>query len=195
MAAKIVKLSDEELATCKLRDIIAVVKAKLTPEELEQVKTTTDEKARRELYVSLYKKHIDEVIEEADAPAPAADAAATEGADASADGNDTPDAPATDAAPAATSETKAKDANINVFFTVSVKGVTGYSGTITCSCEHLLKIAFLNPKSAIIEFRTKERAKQFIDIVKKVEHVKGLSKLPETARTTIIDRIKTNNEL
>ena len=95
----------------------------------------------------------------------------------------------------ANSETEAKDVNVNVYFTVSVKGVTGYSGTITCSCEHLLKIAFLNPKSAIIEFRTKERAKQFIDIVKKVTHVKGLPTLPETTRAIIVNRIKDINEL
>jgi hypothetical protein len=189
MAAQIVKLSDEELAICKLRDILNVVKAKFTEEDNKALKDAgSDEKARRELIVSFYKKYIDQVIEESKAT-PAADAA---------NGNDDKDEKPseTPSTPSANSETEAaKDVNINVFFTVSVKGVTGYSGTITCSCEHLLKIAFLNPKSAIIEFRTKERAKQFIDIVKKVKHVKGLSTLPETTRVNIIKRIKDINEL
>lgn len=189
MAAQIVKLSDEELATCKLRDITNVVKGKFTEEDIKALKDAgNDEKARRELVVSLYKKYIDQIIDESK-ETPASEAT---------NGNDDEDKNSSDTSstPSANSETEAaKDVNINVFFTVSVKGVTGYSGTITCSCEHLLKIAFLNPKSAIIEFRTKERAKQFIDIVKKVKHVKGLSTLPETTRVNIINRIKEINEL
>lgn len=190
MAAQIVKLSDEELATCKLRDITNVVKGKFTEEDIKALKDAgNDEKARRELVVSLYKKYIDQVIEESK-ETPAAEAA--NGNEDNGDENPSE----TSSTPSANSETEAaKDVNINVYFTVSVKGVTGYSGTITCSCEHLLKIAFLNPKSAIIEFRTKERAKQFIDIVKKVKHVKGLSTLPETTRVNIINRIKEINEL
>lgn len=192
MAAQIVKLSDEELATCKLRDISNVVKGKFTEEDIKALKDVgSDEKARRDLVVSFYKKYIDQVIEESK-ETPAADAA--NGNDENGDKDEKPSE--TPSAPSANSETEAaKDVNINVYFTVSVKGVTGYSGTITCSCEHLLKIAFLNPKSAIIEFRTKERAKQFIDIVKKVKHVKGLSTLPETTRVNIINRIKEINEL
>lgn len=192
MAAQIVKLSDEELATCKLRDILNVVKTKFTEEDNKALKDAgSDEKARRELIVSFYKKYIDQVVEESK-ETPAADAA--NGNDENGSKDEKPSE--TPSTPSANSETEAaKDVNINVFFTVSVKGVTGYSGTITCSCEHLLKIAFLNPKSAIIEFRTKERAKQFIDIVKKVKHVKGLSTLPETTRVNIINRIKDINEL
>lgn len=192
MAAQIVKLSDEELATCKLRDISNVVKGKFTEEDIKALKDVgSDEKARRDLVVSFYKKYIDQVIEESK-ETPAADAA--NGNDKNGDKDEKPSE--TPSTPSANSETEAaKDVNINVYFTVSVKGVTGYSGTITCSCEHLLKIAFLNPKSAIIEFRTKERAKQFIDIVKKVKHVKGLSTLPETTRVNIINRIKEINEL
>ena len=193
MSAKLIKLSDEELATCKLRDITNIVKGKFTDEEIAKLKETTEEKERREFVISLYKKYIDEVIEEANKETSSTD--------------ETPDAtPTTDADKAqekdsndeetevtATSETKAKDVNINVYFTVSVKGITGYSGTITCSCEHLLKIAFLNPKTAIIEFRTPDRAKQFIDVVKKVEHVKGLSSIPENTRALVINRIKEMN--
>lgn len=192
MAAQIVKLSDEELATCKLRDITNVVKGKFTEEDIKALKEVgNDEKARRDLVISFYKKYIDQVIEESKGT-PAAEAA--NGNDEK--GNKDETASETPSTPSANSETAAaKDVNINVFFTVSVKGVTGYSGTITCSCEHLLKIAFLNPKSAIIEFRTKERAKQFIDIVKKVTHVKGLATLPETTRAIIINRIKDINEL
>ena len=194
MAAQIVKLSDEELATCKHKDITNVVKGKFTEEDIKALKEAgNDEKARRELVVSLYKKYIDQVIEESK-ETPATEAA-NENADNGDKGNNDENPSDTPSTPSANSETEAKDVNINVYFTVSVKGVTGYSGTITCSCEHLLKIAFLNPKSAIIEFRTKERAKQFIDIVKKVTHVKGLSTLPETTRVNIINRIKEINEL
>ena len=191
MAAQIVKLSDEELATCKLRDITNIVKGKFTEEDIKALKAAgSDEKARRDLAVSLYKKYIDQVIEESKVT-PAAEAA--NGKDDKNKDEKTSEMPST---PSANSKTEAaKDVNINVYFTVSVKGVTGYSGTITCSCEHLLKIALLNPKSAIIEFRTKERAKQFIDIVKKVTHVKGLPTLPETTRAIIINRIKDINEL
>lgn len=191
MAAQIVKLSDEELATCKLRDITNIVKGKFTEEDIKALKVVgNDEKARRDLAVSLYKKYIDQVIEESKVT-PAAEAA--NGKDVK---NNKDEKPSTPSTPSANSKTEAaKDVNINVYFTVSVKGVTGYSGTITCSCEHLLKIAFLNPKSAIIEFRTKERAKQFIDIVKKVTHVKGLPTLPETTRAIIVNRIKDINEL
>lgn len=197
MAGKIVKLSDEELTTCKLRDITNAVKEKLTKEELEQLKATTDEKARRELVISFYKKYIDEVIADVDSNTPAANEGTTPAGEKEGSDAGTTPAPATDAAPvvAATSETTAKDVNINVYFTVSVKGVTGYSGTVTCSCEHLLKVAFLNPKTAIIEFRTKDRAKQFIDIVKKVDHVKGLSSIPENTRVLVINRVKEINEL
>lgn len=190
MAAQIVKLSDEELATCKLRDITNIVKGKFTEEDIKALKAVgNDEKARRDLAVSLYKKYIDQVIEESKVT-PAAEAA--NGKDVKNNKDEKP----SETPPSANSKTEAaKDVNINVYFTVSVKGVTGYSGTITCSCEHLLKIAFLNPKSAIIEFRTKERAKQFIDIVKKVTHVKGLPTLPETTRAIIVNRIKDINEL
>ena len=189
MAAQIVKLSDEELASCKIRDITNVVKGKYTEEDIKALKEAgNDEKTRRDLVVSLYKKYIDQVIEESKEK-PASEAAN--------DKDNKGEKPSeTSSKPSANSETEAaKDVNINVYFTVSVKGVTGYSGTITCSCEHLLKIAFLNPKSAIIEFRTKERAKQFIDIVKKVKHVKGLSTLPETTRAIIVNRVKEINEL
>ena len=188
MTAQIVKFSDEELETRKLRDITNVVKGKFTDEDIKALKDAgNDEKVRRDLVVSLYKKYIDQVIEESkDTPA----------AEAANDENNKNEKPSeTSPKSSANSETEAKDVNVNVYFTVSVKGVTGYSGTITCSCEHLLKIAFLNPKSAIIEFRTKERAKQFIDIVKKVKHVKGLSTLPETTRAIIVNRIKEINEL
>ena len=190
MAAQIVKLSDEELATCKLRDITNIVKGKFTEEDIKALKAVgSDEKARRDLAISLYKKYIDQVIEESKVT-PAAEAAKDDKSNKDEKPSETP------STPSANSKTEAaKDVNINVYFTVSVKGVTGYSGTITCSCEHLLKIAFLNPKSAIIEFRTKERAKQFIDIVKKVTHVKGLPTLPETTRAIIINRIKDINEL
>ena len=190
MAAQIVKLSDEELATCKLRDITNIVKGKFTEEDIKALKAVgSDEKARRDLAISLYKKYIDQVIEESKVT-PAAEAAKD-------DKSNKDEKPSeTSSTPSANSKTEAaKDVNINVYFTVSVKGITGYSGTITCSCEHLLKIAFLNPKSAIIEFRTKERAKQFIDIVKKVTHVKGLPTLPETTRAIIVNRIKDINEL
>ena len=192
MAAQIVKLSDEELATCKLRDITNIVKGKFTEEDIKALKAVgNDEKARRDLAISLYKKYIDQVIEESKVT-PAAEAA--NGKDDKS--NKDEKASETSSTTSANSKTEAaKDININVYFTVSVKGVTGYSGTITCSCEHLLKIAFLNPKSAIIEFRTKERAKQFIDIVKKVTHVKGLPTLPETTRAIIVNRIKDINEL
>lgn len=192
MAAKIVKLSDEELATCKLRDITNIVKEKFTKEEVEQLKATTDEKARRELIVSLYKKYIDEVIADSETPAENT-ASNTPAADQASNTETEDETPATTVA--ATSATTAKDANVNVFFTVSVKGVTGYSGTVTCSCEKLLKIAFFNPKTAIIEFRTTDRAKQFIDIIKKVDHVKGMSSIPENTRAIVINRIKEINEI
>lgn len=196
MAAQIVKLSDEELATCKLRDITNVVKGKFTEEDIKALKDAgNDEKVRRDLVVSLYKKYIDQVVEESK-ETPAAEAANGNTDNGDKDNKDEKPSETPSTTPSANSETEAdKDVNINVYFTVSVKGVTGYSGTITCSCEHLLKIAFLNPKSAIIEFRTKERAKQFIDIVKKVKHVKGLSTLPETTRVNIVNRIKEINEL
>ena len=189
MAAQIVKLSDEELATRKLRDITNIVKGKFTEEDIKALKAVgNDEKARRDLAISLYKKYIEQVIEESKVT-PAAEAA-------NGKNNEGEKPSETSSKPSANSETEAaKDVNINVYFTVSVKGVTGYSGTITCSCEHLLKIAFLNPKSAIIEFRTKERAKQFIDIVKKVTHVKGLPTLPETTRAIIVNHIKDINGL
>ena len=188
MAAQIVKLSDEELATCKLRDITNIVKGKFTEEDIKALKAVgNDEKARRDLAISLYKKYIDQVIEESKVT-PAAEAA--NGKDDKSNKNEKP------STPSANSKTEAaKDVNVNVYFTVSVKGVTGYSVTITCSFEHLLKIAFLIPKSAIIEFRTKERAKQFIDIVKKVTHVKGLPTLPETTRAIIVNHIKDINGL
>ena len=180
------------MATCKLRDITNIVKGKFTEEDIKALKAVgNDEKARRDLAISLYKKYIDQVIEESKVT-PAAEAA--NGKDDKSNKDEKPSEMSS--TPSANSKTEAaKDVNINVYFTVSVKGITGYSGTITCSCEHLLKIAFLNPKSAIIEFRTKERAKQFIDIVKKVTHVKGLPTLPETARAIIVNRIKDINEL
>ena len=137
MAAQIVKLSDEELATCKLRDITNIVKGKFTEEDIKALKAVgNDEKARRDLAVSLYKKYIDQVIEESKVT-PAAEAA--NGKDVKNNKDEKPsEMPST---PSANSKTEAaKDVNINVYFTVSVKGVTGYSGTITCSCEHLLKI-------------------------------------------------------
>lgn len=194
MEAKIVKLSDEELATCKLRDITNVVKGKFSEDEINQLKTVSEEVARRELIISLYKKYIDEVVEEANGTPPDANENSKSG-DTDINESQQNSNPEDNSNVTATSETKVKDANINVFFTVSVRGVTGYSGTVTCSCEHLLKIAFLNPKTAIIEFRTAERAKQFIDIIKKVEHVKGLSKIPENTRSIVINRIKEINDI
>ena len=63
MAAQIVKLSDEELASCKIRDITNVVKGKYTEEDIKALKEAgNDEKTRRDLVVSLYKKYIDQVI-------------------------------------------------------------------------------------------------------------------------------------
>ena len=63
MATQIVKLSDEELASCKIRDITNVVKGKYTEEDIKALKEAgNDEKTRRDLVVSLYKKYIDQVI-------------------------------------------------------------------------------------------------------------------------------------
>ena len=205
MSTKIVKYSAEELQTCKLKDITNVVKAKFTEEESNELKTITEEKARREYLVKLYNKYIDEVIEESakdgteaanpDTTAPAAPDATSVNPDSTPATPDASDQTGVgDDSTSKADENKEKvPVNTNVFFTVSVKGVTGYSGTISCSCEHLLKIAFLNSKSVVIEFRTQERAKQFINIVKNVKSVKGLPTISEATRVAVINRVKEVN--
>lgn len=194
MARKIVKLSEEELAKTKLKEISGVVKAKYTQEEIDTLKQIIAEDERRKFIVSLYNKYIDEVIAESE-KADEKDETPTDNKDAS-----TSAAPAASEAPAtvetaATDNTKAeKGVNINVYFTVSVRGITGYNGTITASCEKLLLLAFRNPKTAIIQFRTTARANEFINIVKNVKHIKGIASISEKTRADVIEQIKKVNK-
>lgn len=192
MAAKIVKLSDEELKNVKIRDITSVVKAKFTAEETETLKNTTDESARRELVESLYKKYIDEVIAEADqAKADAEAAKAAEEAKAKEEAEKAANAEK----PKVAAPTSApKNVNVNVSFTVDVRGVSGYNGTLTMSCEKLLTLAFRNP-NATIRFRTKERTREFINIVKNVSHIKGIVTISEGTRAKVCERLAVVNEL
>lgn len=193
MATKIVKLSDEELKNVKIRDITSVVKAKFTAEETETLKNTTEESARRELVESLYKKYIDEVIAEADQTK--ADEEATKAAEEAKAKEEAEKNAAKAAKPKAADPTKApKNVNVNVSFTVDVRGVSGYNGTLTMSCEHLLSLAFRNP-NATIRFRTKERTREFINIVKNVSHVKGIVTISEGTRAKVCERLEVVNEL
>ena len=197
MAGKIVKLSEEELAKTKLKEISGVVKAKFTQEEIDTLKQLTAEDERRKFIVSLYNKYIDEVIADSEKAAEK-DETPTDSNDASAPA--APDAPAAPATPntvetAATDKTSAdKNVNIDVYFTVSVRGVTGYNGTITTSCEKLLLIAFRNPKTAIIQFRSSGRANEFVNIVKSVKHIKGIASISEKTRAEVVDQIKKVNK-
>lgn len=193
MAAKIVKLSDEELKNVKIRDITSVVKTKFTAEETETLKNTTEESARRELVESLYKKYIDEVIAEADQEKADAEAAAKAAEEAKA--KEEAEKAAKAAKPKAAAPTSApKNVNVNMSFTVDVRGVSGYNGTLTMSCEHLLSLAFRNP-NATIRFRTKERTREFINIVKNVSHVKGIVTISEGTRAKVCERLTVVNEL
>lgn len=193
MATKIVKLTDEQLATVKLRDITNAVKAKFTAEETEQLKNTTDEAARRELVVSLYKKYIDEVVNEADTAA--AEEEAKKAAEAEAAKKAEEEAKKAASEVKVTTPTAApKDVNINVSYTVDIRGVTGYNGTLTMSCEKLLLLAFRNP-NASIKFRSTARTNEFINIVKNVTHVKGIVSITEAARAKVVDRLKVVNGL
>jgi hypothetical protein len=197
MAGKIVKLSEEELVKTKLKEISSVVKAKFTQEEIDTLKQLTAEDERRKFIVSLYNKYIDEVIADSEKAA-GKDETPTDSNDVSASA--APDAPAADAQnntveTAVTDETKAdKKVNINIYFTVSVRGITGYNGTITTSCEKLLLLAFRNPKTAIIQFHTVDRANQFINIVKNVKHIKGIASISEKTRADVIEQIKKVNK-
>lgn len=194
MAGKIVKLSEEELAKTKLKEISGVVKAKFTQEEIDTLKQLTAEDERRKFIVSLYNKYIDEVIADSE-KADEKDETPTDSNNASA-----PDAPAANAQnttveTAVTDETKAdKKVNINIYFTVSVRGITGYNGTITISCEKLLLLAFRNPKTAIIQFHTVDRANEFINIVKNVKHIKGIASISEKTRAEVVEQIKKVNK-
>ena len=195
MSTKIVKLSAEELATCKLKDITNAVKSKFTEEEMGELKGITDEKLRREFLVNLYNKYIDEVIVEAknESGDPATDSTSNPDASVTLEQGATGASGSTNPSDNKPVETKKEAVNTDVFFTASIKGVTGYSGTVSCSCDHLLKLAFLNPKTIIIEFRTRERANQFINIVKNVKTVKGLPTISEATRVAVINRVKEIN--
>ena len=189
--ADIVKMTTEELAKCKLKDITSVVKAKFTEEELQQLKEVTEEIARRELVILLYEKYIDEVIAEQNGT----DTVTLDDTQSGTTGTVTADNGSTAETNGATvaSNKTVVDANINVYYTVTVRGITGYNGTITTSSEKLLTLAFKNSKSFVFIFHTTARAKQFIETVKAAKRVKGLSTISETTRALVIKRLKDQN--
>lgn len=193
MATKIVKLTDDQLATVKIRDITSVVKGKFTAEETETLKNTTDEAARRELVVSLYKKYIDEVIAEADQTKADEDAAKAAEEAAKAKAAEEAAKAAENSIPKETTADK-KTVNVNCSFTVDIRGVAGYNGTMTMTCDRLLVLAFRNP-NATIKFRTSSRAREFINIVKNVKTVKGLVSISEAVRAKVCERLAVVNGL
>ena len=193
MANKIVKLTDEQLASIKLRDITNVVKSKFTAEETEQLKTTTDEATRRELITSLYKKYIDEVIAESDAAI--AEEEAKKAEEAAAEAKKAEEAKKAAEKPTANAPTKGpKDLNLSISYTVDIRGVPGFNGTLTVSTEQLLLLVFRNP-NASVKFKTPERARGFVNAIKNVSHVKGILVISEETRVRAANKIKVVNGL
>jgi len=194
--ANIVKLTEEELKTTKLKNIITVVKNELTADEIEQMKAVgTDEEKRRVFVTEMYNKYIDTVI----AKAKEETIVSTEtGTDASSETktNDEPTVVTQTSAEIAAEpviETKG-DVNTDVSFSVDIRGVSGHNGSFVYTCERLLVLAFRNPAAAI-KFRTKARAQEFICIVKNVSNVKGIFNLSEADRARVVEKIKLVNEL
>lgn len=192
----ITKFTDEELKTVKLRDITSVIGDKLTAEEKDKLKVITSSEERRDFIVKMYNKYIDAVIAESDE---AAKKAAFEAAKAKEEkeAEEAKLKAAKEASkeaelPNVSAKTDAGDVNTSISFTAVIRGATGYNGTVTITCDHLLVVAFRNPHASIV-FRNSQRAMQFINIVKNVKHVKGVSTISDDVRNTVINRVKQVN--
>lgn len=183
------KFNEDELKTQKLKVILGQISDCLTEEETAKLKTLTKEDERRSFIIDLYNKYIDAEIAKTDQNA--ADEAAKKAAEEAKKAEE--EKKAAEAAEkarqraAANTTTAQKDVNINISFTVDIRGVYGYNGTFTITCEKLLVLIFRN-KSTKVTFRSPERAKQFINIVKNVKVIKGVN-FTETDRTRVIKQI------
>lgn len=192
----ITKLTAEELKNVKLKEITSIIGTKMSSNEKDKLKTITTADERRAFLVEMYNKYIDLAIadENESAKADAVNAAKAEEEAKKEEAITTSIQAAEDNLPNVSAKTDAGDVNTSMSFTTIIRGVSGYNGTFTITCDRLLLIAFRNPLASIT-FRNSQRASQFVNIVQNVKHVKGISNITPDARKHVIDRIKQVNNL
>lgn len=205
MSEMITKITDEKvLKSMPIKNILSVVKPEMTEEEIVQLQEFRKNDERQAFVVDMYNKYIDAVIQKTtnEQSSSTPDGSSSMDSDGtvitsgtpSADekGNDADQPPKHDTEPKADEVKFDKDFIESAFFTVSIRAVPGHNGRCTINASQLLLICFRNPR-ANVEFATKKRANQFIDVVKSIKSVKGVYGITAEMREDVIKQIKLNN--
>ncbi|MGL4949687.1 MAG: hypothetical protein ACRC5M_04835 [Anaeroplasmataceae bacterium] len=86
------------------------------------------------------------------------------------------------------------DLNSNISFTVDIRGIAGYNGSFTITCEKLLLLGFRNPHASF-RFKTPQRAMQFINIILNIKVIPGINAIPEATRTAFAAKVSRDNQI
>ena len=205
MSEMITKITDEKvLKSMPIKNILNVIKPEMTEEEIVQLQEFRKNDERQAFVVDMYNKYIDAVIQKTtnEQSSSTPDGSSSMDSDGtvitsgtpSADekGNDADQPSKLDTEPKADEVKFDKDFIESAFFTVSIRAVPGHNGRCTINASQLLLICFRNPR-ANVEFATKKRANQFIDVVKSIKSVKGVYGITAEMREDVIKQIKLNN--
>jgi len=206
MSEMITKITDEKvLKSMPIKNILNVVKPEMTEEEIVQLQEFRKNDERQAFVVDMYNKYIDAVIQKTtnEQSSSTPDGSSSMDSDGTVITSDTPSDDEkgindTDQPPKLDTEPKADDVKFDkdfiesAFFTVSIRAVPGHNGRCTINASQLLLICFRNPR-ANVEFATKKRAKQFIDVVKSIKSVKGVYGITAEMREDVVKQIKLNN--
>ena len=209
MSEMITKITDEKvLESMPIKNILNVVKPEMTEEEIVQLQEFRKNDERHAFVVDMYNKYIDAVIQKTtnEQSSSTPDGSSSMESDGTVITSETPETPSvdeksindTDQPPKLDTEPKADEVKLDkdfiesAFFTVSIRGVPGHNGRCTINASRLLLICFRNPR-ATIEFATKKRANQFIDVVKSIKSVKGVYGITAEMREDVVKQIKLNN--
>lgn len=190
------KFTSDELKNVKLKEITSAIGSKMTTSEKDRLKEFTSSDERRAYLIEMYNKYIDLVISESNesAKVEAVETAKTEEKTVVEETKAKSVEEVEIKTKKVYSNTDAGDINTAVSFSVTIRGITGYNGTVTVTCENLLLLVLRNPR-ANIQFRTSARANQFINILKNVKHVKGIFEIDPSLREQVIAKIKSDNNI
>ena len=199
-----VKIEDKTvLESMSYKEIRAMIQKKLTKEDNANLSAIRNENDRKKFLIDLYYKYIDQIIAEK----------AASDAGVSQDGTTTtsetgemttveevkPVEPPKESNPELKVETETKMNKLKIdpetCVSVTIRNVPSVvNGKVSISISRLLLLLVRN-KFAKVYFGKKERAKQFIEIVKDAKSVKGVYGMTAEIRERIIKSIAETNKI
>lgn len=205
----ITKIEDRKiLESMDYKDIRKIILKKLTKEDNENLSKITDAESRKMYMIELYYRYIDQIIAESNAPADADSVTKTDETGETTTVVENPTVIETEEEKKAAEEKEKIAATIsaaqktelstnvdpNTCISVVLRGTPDVNGKCSISIQKLILVLVRN-KGATVVFSKKERAKQFIEMLKTAKSVKGVYALTEPIKERIINMVKSMNKL